>query len=88
MTKPIPKWVQERVSKLWKEFGNKEVTYKEIEDKLTLDDKNTISAFLRELNRAGWIETKLSEDDMRKRLYKIKEPNLILREMVINNNEN
>jgi len=85
MTKPIPKWVQERVSRLWKDFGDKELTYKEIEMKLSLDDKNTISAFLRELNRAGWIDVKLNKEDMRTRLYKIKEPNLILREMVINN---
>ena len=80
MAKAIPKWVQERLSKIYKEFDSKEITYEQIENILK-EDKNTISVFLNELRRAEWIEVKLNKEDMRKRIYVIKEPNKILMEI-------
>ncbi len=80
MAKAIPKWVQERLSKLYKEFDSKEMTYEQIE-KILKEDKNTISVFLNELRKAGWIEIKLNKEDARKRIYVIKEPNKILMEI-------
>jgi len=84
MAKPIPKWVQERLSKLWKKYGNQELTFEKIQEVLCMDDRNTISAFLNELKVADWIEIKLSKEDTRKRVYVIKEPNLIMKELFQN----
>ena len=79
MAKAIPKWVQERLSKLWKKYGQNEMTYEQIESVLKPDEKTTIGVFLNELKKAEWIEIKQSEDDARKRIYTIKEPNEILK---------
>ena len=81
MAKPIPKWVQERLSKLWKKFGGDEMSYEQIESVLKPDEKTTISVFLNELKKADWIDIKRGED-ARVRIYTIKEPNKILREIV------
>jgi len=86
MAKPIPKWVQERLSRLWKKYGREEMTFEMIQKVLAMDDRNTISAFLNELKVAGWIEIKLSKEDTRKRVYIIKEPNKIMMEIVSNEN--
>jgi hypothetical protein len=80
MAKPIPKWVQERLSKLWKKFEGREMTYEQIESVLKPDEKTTISVFLNELKKAEWIEIKRGED-ARMRIYTIKEPNKILKEL-------
>ena len=84
MAKPIPKWVQERVSRIWKKYDSKELTFEMIEDILSpMDDRNTISVFLNELKKAEWIDIKPSKKDMRKKIYTIKEPNIIMKELVI-----
>jgi hypothetical protein len=81
MAKPIPKWVQERLSKLWKKFEDKEMSYEQIESVLKPDEKTTISVFLNELKNAEWIDIKRGEDG-RVRIYTIKEPNKILKEII------
>jgi hypothetical protein len=86
MANTIPKWVQERFSKLWKKFGENEMTYEQIETALRPDEKSTISVFLNELKKANWIEIKLNQEDMRKRVYVIREPNKIISEIIINEN--
>lgn len=86
MAKPIPKWVQERLSRLWKKYGDKEMTYNMIQKILCMDDRNTISAFLNELKVADWIEIKLNKEDTRKRVYILKEPNKIMMEITPNGN--
>lgn len=75
MAKAIPKWVQERYSILWKKFKDKEITYENIEKTLSIDDKNTISVFINELKKAGWIDVQLDKQDSRKRVYSLLSPN-------------
>lgn len=82
MANAIPKWVQERLSKIWKEYNGKEMTYEMIEKILSLDDKNTISVFLNELKKSGWIKVKLDQNDARKRVYLIKQPNEVMMEII------
>ena len=81
MAKPIPKWVQERLSKLWKKYGNKEMSYEQIEKVLKPDGRTTIGVFLNELKKAEWIDIKRGKD-ARIRIYTLKEPNKILREII------
>ena len=83
MAKPIPKWVQERLSKLWKKYEGREMSYEQIEAVLKPDEKTTISVFLNELKKAEWINIRRGEgkEDARIRIYTIKEPNEILKEI-------
>ncbi|MGA2130124.1 MAG: hypothetical protein ABSG05_00715 [Candidatus Pacearchaeota archaeon] len=81
MAKAIPKWVQERLSRLWKKYEGKDITYENIEKTLTMDDKNTINAFLNELKTAGWIEVKSNESDARKKIYILKSPSVVMLEI-------
>jgi len=83
MAKPIPKWVQERLSKLWKKFSSGDITYKQIEETLKPDKTSTIGVFLNELRNAEWIQVKSSEKDARTKVYNIIEPNKILMEIHI-----
>ena len=82
MAKPIPKWVQERLSKLWKEFEGKEMSYEQIKEILKPDEKTTIGVFLSELKKAGWVDIRRGED-ARVRIYTLKEPNKILKEIIV-----
>ena len=70
-----------------KKYDNKELTFEMIEKVLCMDDRNTISAFLNELKVADWIEIKLSKEDTRKRVYILKEPNIIMQELFQNANK-
>ena len=81
MANPIPKWVMIRYSKLWKRFNEEPASYEDIEKVLKLDDKRIISVFLNELKKAGWINIKLDEKDMRKRQYSLKNPAFIVEEI-------
>jgi len=86
MAKPIPKWVQERVSRLWDRYDSGELTFEMIKNVLEpMDKQTTINVFLNELKKAGWMEVNPSKDDARKKIYKLKEPNIIMKELFIKN---
>jgi len=86
MAKAIPKWVQERLSRLWKKYDSKAINFKMIKEVLTMDDDNTIRVFLNELKKAEWIDVQLSPESSRERVYILKEPNVIMRELMQNGN--
>lgn len=80
MTKAAPKWVIIRYAKLWKKFGEKKMTYENIQECLG-EKKSTISVFLNELRNAGWATIELSKEDARKRVYQLKSPDQIFEEI-------
>ena len=82
MAKAIPKWVMNRYSILWNEFKDKEFNHEEALK--TLNKDKMLSIVLSELRQAGWLEMKLSPEDARKRIYKLKSPEQAVKEM---NNE-
>ena len=84
MTKPIPKWIQTRYAFIWNKFKNKSFNYEQVCNILK-DDKETISVFLSELRKAGWLEVTLNPEDARKRVYKLKTLEKALKEMVSKN---
>ena len=86
MAKAIPKWVQERLSRLWKRYKNQAMTFKMIKGVLTMDDDNTIRVFINELRKADWIDVQLSPETSRERIYVLKEPNKIMMEIIPNGN--
>lgn len=81
MTNPIPKWVMARYSKLWKKFEGKKITFDDIKSTLTIDDNRLISVFLNELKTASWVDIELDQEDSRKRIYTLKNPQEIVEEI-------
>ncbi len=61
-------------SLLWKKFEVKEFTDKEPQDCLKLEDPHTVSVLFYNLKRKGWIDIKRSEEDKRKKVYKLVSP--------------
>ena len=74
MTKPLPKWLMERYSLLWKAFEEKEFDHDEAAKVLNEERERLVSVVLSDLKRHGWLTIKLHPDDSRKRLYKLKNP--------------
>ena len=72
MTKHLPEWIMRRYARLWNKTKEKEFT-KEQAKKIMNDDK-ALAVFLSELRKAGWLEMKMSEEDARKTIYKLKDP--------------
>ncbi len=72
MTKHLPEWIMKRYSRLWTKFKEKEFT-KEQASEIFTDDKS-ISVTLSALRKSGWLEIKMSQEDARKTIYKLKDP--------------
>ena len=72
MTKHLPVWIMKRYSRLWTKFKEKEFT-KDQAEILFADDKS-ISVTLSSLRKSVWLEMKMSQEDARKTIYKLKNP--------------
>ncbi len=80
MVNPLPKWEMKRYAILWNKFKSKEFTHEQA-SKVLGDDKKLVSVFLSDLKKAGWIDVALDPKDTRKRVYKLKEPNIAVEEL-------
>lgn len=74
VTKPLPKWLTERYSQLWRKFKEKEFEHDEAVKVLKEEKERLVSVVLSELKKYGWLTIKLHPDDSRKRIYKLKNP--------------
>jgi len=72
MVQHLPEWIMKRYSKLWNKFKDKEFTKADAEKILAGD--TSLPVLLSELRKAGWLEMKMSEEDARKTIYKLKDP--------------
>ena len=72
VTQPLPRWVMQRYSKLWSEFGVTE--FEHTDASKVLQGDNMVSIVLSALRKSGWIEVKLNSEDLRKRRYQLKNP--------------
>jgi len=79
MTEPLPKWIMQRYSALWNKFKDKEFNHEEAFKTLSKD--KMLSIVLSELRQAGWLEMKLSPEDARRRIYKLKNPEQAVKEI-------
>ena len=66
-------------SALWNKFKDNEFNHEEAFK--TLNKDKMLSIVLSELRQAGWLEMKLSPEDARKRIYKLKSPDQAVKEM-------
>lgn len=80
MTKPLPKWIMKHYSTLWNKFKNREFRYEDASK--ALKEKKMMSLILSELKKAGWLEVKLDPKDSRKRIYQLKSPEDVVKEIV------
>ena len=79
---PLPKWAMQRYAKLWNKFRAKEFTYVEASDILKEKDPNLVSVIFSYLRKYGWLTIKLHPVDTRKRIYKLKNPEKAVQEML------
>jgi len=80
MAKPLPKWLMRRYSLLWVKFKSKEFSHEQATKALS-DDERIVSVILSVLKKAGWLERRLDPEDARKRLYKLKSPEEVVKEI-------
>ena len=80
MTKPLPKWIMQRYSTLWNKFKDREFNHDDAFK--TLNKDKMISIALSELRQSGWLEIKLDPNDARKRVYKLKNPEQVVKGMI------
>ena len=83
MTKPLPKWLMERYSILWKKFKESEFEHDEASKILKEEKDGLVSAVLSELKKHSWLTISLHPDDSRKRIYKLKSPEEVVKEMEV-----
>jgi len=81
MTKFLPKWELEAYAILWKKYKSKEF-YHEDARKLLKQKKEVTSTLLYDLRKGGWLDVALSSKDSRKRVYKLKNLDKSLKEMI------
>ena len=80
MTDPLPKWIQKRYAILWNKFKDNEFSFEQSEK--LLGSNNGINVFFSDLRKAGWVFVSFNPEDSRKRIYKLKNPERALWEMI------
>lgn len=81
MTLPLPKWIMQRYSLLWKAFKTKEFEYDEASKVLKEKEERLVSVVLSELKRHDWLTLKIHPEDSRKRIYQLKSPEDAINEL-------
>jgi len=72
MIKHLPEWMMKRYAILWNKFKSKEFTKEQAVKVLPKD--SSIAVLLSELRKAGWMEIKISQENAKKMIYKLKDP--------------
>jgi len=72
MTKHLPEWIMKRYAILWSKFKDREFSREQVLNIFTKD--KAVAVFLSELRKSGWVEIKMSQQDARKTIYKLKDP--------------
>jgi len=83
MPKTTNEWLEKRYKILWKKFGEQEISSDEIKMALIeigKVDENSVPVIISELKKKGMIEAKLDSKDSRKRIYKLKPLQEIIKE--------
>jgi type I restriction enzyme M protein len=68
-----------RYCKLWSAFEEKEFTHWQAAK--ALSENETLGVILSAVRKAGWLETKLDPNDLRKRVYTLKSPEEVVKEI-------
>tara|TARA_Y100000310_G_C20586462_1_gene765670 strand:+ start:111 stop:335 length:225 start_codon:yes stop_codon:yes gene_type:complete len=71
-----------KYAKLWHKFKEKEFTYREVTALFKGENINVIRTMISQLRKCGWLSVELDPKDSRIRIYKLKEPNEIVKDML------
>ena len=66
---------------MWNRFKKEEFEYSQILEILG-EDEQIVSAVLSHLKKSGWLTIKIHPKDSRKRVYKLKNPQVAIEEML------
>lgn len=80
MTQVLPKWEMRAYAMLWNKYSSKQFYHDDVA-KLLKQKKEVVSTLLYDLRKAGWLEVGLSLEDTRKRIYRLKNPELAIKEI-------
>jgi len=80
VSKVVAKWLIYRFTKIWKQFKYKEFSFKDAL-RITGDRPENLRVVIQRLENAGWVEKKLNLREPRKKIYKIKNLELIFSTM-------
>lgn len=80
MTKPLPKWVMIRYSKLWNKNRSSPFTFTEAK-KILKEDERMIALVLSHLKKVGWLNSKRNPMDARIAIYQLESPENAVRRM-------
>jgi hypothetical protein len=81
MAELLPKWEMRRYITLWNKLKDKEFANKKAKELLKEEDDHLLSVFFYDLKKAGWIIVNRDEKDKRKKIYKLKSPEEIFKEV-------
>lgn len=74
-----PKWAFKIYSKLWSKYNDKLFSK---EDALKIIDDNNLNQAFSRLKKDGWLKISLDEEDSRKSLYLLKNPEKMIKDLV------
>lgn len=82
MIEPLPKWEMKKYASLWNSFGKKQFSNQEAQAVLKEKDTHLLSVLFYDLKKLGWVKISRDKKDQRKKIYKLKEPNQAIKEMI------
>ncbi len=71
----------EKYALFWVRFHNKKFTFEEAQEELNEPKEKSASATISRIKKAGWLTVELHPETSRKRLYKLKSPEKVIREI-------
>lgn len=80
MVDPIGKWLLVRYARLWNSFTGKEFDFQEA-IKILDEDSKRVGVVLNQLYEKEWVDRKTNPKDRRKRFYKLKNPENVIKEL-------
>jgi len=79
-SEPLPKWIMKRYALLWKLIKEESFTLKKAADFIKEDEK-IMAVLLSRLIKAGWVDVQFDQEDRRKRIYHLKNPQKVIEVM-------
>jgi len=81
MSEPLPKWIMRSYSVLWSRFNSNNFGYSDAFK--ILNNDNMISIILSKLRKSDWLVIQLDQKDARKRIYHLRNPEEVIRDMAV-----
>jgi hypothetical protein len=80
-TRPIAKYIQEVFSTIWKKYGSEELSKSKIVKLFPKYNKQVLRNYLSKAVKSGWIKIEVDQKDKKRRIYTLREPNEIMKEL-------